>query len=127
MCLILKMNTIQVLLYKSYLVRSDLKLQSFSLLKQKVALIKHFVNINTFFKKLYQKIYTNCFQFIGILKITIHQRKVNSMYKTIPKKLQCEKKFHLFPFKFYVFEQCSSYFNNWPVLVRPQHMLPNVQ
>ena len=54
----------------------------------------------------------NCFQFIGILKITIYQRKVNSMYKTIPRKLQGEKRFHLFPFEFQVFAQCSSYFHN---------------
>ena len=119
------MNTIPVLLYKSYLVRSDLKHQSFPLLKQKIALIKHFFNINTFFKKLNQKIYTNCFQFIGILKITIHQRKVNSMYKTIPKKLQCEKSstfLHSVPLisitgqSQFFHNTCSLMYSKWPSL-----------
>ena len=59
----------------------------------------------------------NCFQFLGIFKITIHQRKVSSMYKTTPWKLQCEKRFHLFPFEFQAFAQYSSYFNNWPLPV----------
>ena len=70
-------------------------------LKQKVSLIKHFFNINTF-KKLNQKIYTmknsnkNCFQFIDTFKIIIYQRKVSSMYKIYQGNYSMEKGFIYF-------------------------------